>query len=108
MPADLWRYVFLFFNFWRFPLHLPFILKNMMIKILLTGGTFDKEYDEIEGKLYFNQTHLPEILELGRCKLKVSMQTLMLKDSLEMTDADRQLILNHCKDGVENKIIITH
>jgi len=68
----------------------------MSVKILITGGTFDKEYDEISGKLYFNQTHLPEILNLGRCNLQASMETLMMIDSLEMTDGDRELILSAC------------
>lgn len=80
----------------------------MAIKILITGGTFDKEYDEINGKLYFKDTHLPEILKLGRSQLQVSIRTLMMVDSLEMTEADRDLILNHCKSCEEERIVITH
>lgn len=80
----------------------------MAIKILITGGTFDKEYDEITGKLFFKNTHLPEILELGRSKLEVQVRTLMMVDSLEMTDADREIIVNHCRQCDEKKIIITH
>ena len=80
----------------------------MAIKILITGGTFDKEYDELNGKLFFKDTHLPEILKLGRCNLDIQIRTLMMIDSLEMQDADRELIINHCKQCDENKIVITH
>lgn len=80
----------------------------MAIKILITGGTFDKEYDELNGKLFFKDTHLPEILELGRSNLKVQVRTLMMIDSLEMHDADRELIISHCKQCDEEKIVITH
>ena len=80
----------------------------MAIKILITGGTFDKEYDELNGKLFFKDTHLPEILKLGRSNLPVSIRTLMMIDSLEMTDADREIIISHCKQCDEEKIIITH
>ncbi len=80
----------------------------MPIKILVTGGTFDKEYNEINGTLYFKDTHINEMLRLGRCRLETSLRTVMMIDSLEMTEADRQLILEHCKKSPENKIVITH
>lgn len=80
----------------------------MAIKILITGGTFDKEYDELNGKLFFKDTHLPEILKLGRSNLPVSISTLMMIDSLEMTDADRKVIVDHCRQCSEEKVIITH
>jgi L-asparaginase len=80
----------------------------MPIKILITGGTFDKKYDEIAGKLYFKKTHVPEMLKLGRCRLNIQARTVMMIDSLDMTEADRQLILEHCKNAPENKIVITH
>jgi L-asparaginase len=80
----------------------------MSIKILVTGGTFDKEYDEINGKLYFQNTHLPELLQMGRCKLNIEIRTLMMVDSLDMTDEDRETILNFCKKSPEERIIITH
>ncbi|MBS3158022.1 asparaginase [Candidatus Woesearchaeota archaeon] len=80
----------------------------MTIKILVTGGTFDKEYDEIEEKLVFKETHLQNILKQGRCEIKVNIRTLMLIDSLHMTTADRQLILENCKKSEEDKIVITH
>lgn len=80
----------------------------MAIKILVTGGTFDKEYDEINGRLYFKDTHLPELIKLGRSNLNVQVRTLMMVDSLEMTDADRDIIVNHCKQCSEEQIVITH
>jgi len=80
----------------------------MAIKILVTGGTFDKEYDEINGRLYFKNTHLPELIELGRCKLDIEVRTIMMIDSLDMTDEDRQMILNYCVKSTEEQIIITH
>ena len=80
----------------------------MAVKIFITGGTFDKEYDEINGRLYFNDTHLPEILDLGRCDLEVSVRTLMMVDSLEMTDHDRELIKDACHRCEEKRIVITH
>jgi len=78
------------------------------IRIFVTGGTFDKEYNELSGALYFKDTHLPEMLALGRCKLPVAVRTLMMVDSLEMTDADRNLICEQCRRASEEKIIITH
>ncbi len=80
----------------------------MSIRIFITGGTFDKEYNELNGSLYFKDTHLPEMLKLGRSKVEVDIRTLMMIDSLEMTDDDRQLIVHQCKNTDENKIIITH
>ncbi len=80
----------------------------MIVRILVTGGTFDKEYDELEGKLYFRDTHLPEMLELGRCKVKVDIRTLMMIDSLEMTETDRKIILENCIRCSENNIVVTH
>tara|TARA_B100000287_G_scaffold419281_1_gene457306 strand:+ start:86 stop:571 length:486 start_codon:yes stop_codon:yes gene_type:complete len=80
----------------------------MAVRILVTGGTFDKEYDEITGKLYFKDTHMKEILELGRSKLEVNITTLMLIDSLQMTAKDRLLILENCQRVKENQIVITH
>ncbi len=80
----------------------------MAIRILITGGTFDKEYDELHGTLYFKDTHLPEMLTLGRCKLEVHIRTVMMVDSLEMTEEDRDLILEQCRKSPEDQIVITH
>lgn len=78
------------------------------IRIFVTGGTFDKEYDEHTGQLYFQDSHLPEMLKLGRCNLKLEVRTLMMIDSLEMTDADRNLVLEQCRNAPESRIVITH
>jgi L-asparaginase len=80
----------------------------MSIRIFITGGTFDKEYNELTGQLYFKDSHLPEMLELGRNLIPVEIRTLMMIDSLEMTDDDRELIAEHCTKSPEDKIIITH
>jgi L-asparaginase len=80
----------------------------MAIRIFITGGTFDKEYNELTGQLYFKDSHLPEMLELGRNLVPVEIRTLMMVDSLEMTDDDRALIAEHCAKSPEGKIIITH
>lgn len=80
----------------------------MGIRILVTGGTFDKEYDMINGKLDFEETHVPEMLKLGRCTLETEVRTVMMVDSLDMTDTDRELLLHNCKNAPEDKIIITH
>jgi L-asparaginase len=80
----------------------------MTIRIFVTGGTFDKEYDELKGRLYFRNTHLPEMLELGRCKANVDIRILMMIDSLEMTESDREIILDNCVKCAEDRIVITH
>ncbi|MFA5134192.1 MAG: asparaginase [Patescibacteria group bacterium] len=79
-----------------------------VIKIFLTGGTFDKEYNELDGTLSFKKTHLSEILKLGRCRLDVKVETLMLIDSLDMTEADRNLIVRRCAEEPCKSIVITH
>ncbi len=78
------------------------------VRIFVTGGTFDKEYNELNGQLFFKDTHIQEILKLGRCKLDLSVRTLMLVDSLEMTDTDRSIIIESCKRADEERIVITH
>jgi L-asparaginase len=80
----------------------------MTIRIFVTGGTFDKAYNELEGRLYFKDSHLPEMLALGRSNVPVTIRTLMMIDSLEMTAADRQLILDQCRSAPEERIVITH
>jgi L-asparaginase len=80
----------------------------MAIRILVTGGTFDKEYNEITGELFFKDTHLSEMLKLGRCRMEVDIRTLMMIDSLEMTEQDRAVIADNCNRADESKIIITH
>lgn len=80
----------------------------MMIRIFVTGGTFDKEYDEMAGKLFFKDTHVPEMLSLGRCNVPVHISTLMLADSLDLSDDDRNIIVEHCRKAKEDRIVITH
>lgn len=80
----------------------------MKIRIFVTGGTFDKEYNELKGELFFKETHVSEMLSLGRCKVNVDISTLMMVDSLYMTEADRKDILEHCRKINEDKILITH
>jgi len=80
----------------------------MPIRILVAGGTFDKEYDELGGRLFFKDTHVEEMLRLGRCRVPVAVQTVMMVDSLEMTDADRRTLLEHCRQAPEKQIVITH
>lgn len=80
----------------------------MKIKIFVTGGTFDKEYNELNGELFFKDTHLTEILNLGRSRVPVDIRTLMMIDSLNMTDNDRNNIAQNCQQAAEDKIIITH
>jgi L-asparaginase len=79
-----------------------------MICIFVTGGTFDKTYDEIRGRLSFGETHLSEMLRLGRSRVEVSISTLMMIDSLDMTDADRAVIVGACADCDQSRIVVTH
>jgi L-asparaginase len=80
----------------------------MNIRIFITGGTFDKEYNELNGELFFKDTHMPEMLKLGRNRVPVDISTLMMIDSLQMTDADRESIAMHCIEASSDKIVITH
>ncbi len=78
------------------------------IKLFVTGGTFDKRYDEIKQKLVFDETHVPTTLKQGRCLAQIEIRTLMLVDSLDMTDSERLLILDQCQNAEEDRIVITH
>ena len=80
----------------------------MAIRILVTGGTFDKEYDELSGRLYFKDTHIQEMLRLGCCRLPLSFETVMMRDSLEMTSRDREMIASRCREASEEWIVVTH
>jgi L-asparaginase len=80
----------------------------MKILILVTGGTFDKEYNELAGELFFKDTHVSEMLKLGRSLVPTYVHTLMMIDSLNMTDADREAITKFCKEADQDHIIITH
>jgi L-asparaginase len=80
----------------------------MAIRLFITGGTFDKDYDEIGGRLFFRDTHVHEMLRLGRCRLELQVRTLMMVDSLDMSDGDRRLILENCRSAAEERIVVTH
>lgn len=79
-----------------------------MIQIFVTGGTFDKDYNDIKGELYFKDTHLPDMLKRGRCTLDLDVKTLMMIDSLEMTEADRSIIVHNCSRTPATQILLTH
>jgi L-asparaginase len=83
-------------------------VRDMSIRVFVTGGTFDKKYDELRGTLYFQETHLPEMLRLGRSRVDVSVRTLMMVDSLDMTEQDRDLVVEQCRRADESRIVITH
>lgn len=78
------------------------------VRIFITGGTFDKEYDELTGRLYFKETHLHEMLALGRCRLDVEIETVMMIDSLDMTESDRRFVAEKCRKAPESRIVVTH
>lgn len=78
------------------------------IRLFVTGGTFDKEYDERTGRLFFKDTHLREMLKLGRCLVDVEVRTLMMIDSLDMDDDDRTVILSQCRKCPRDRIVVTH
>ncbi len=79
-----------------------------MIRILVTGGTFDKEYDEVRGRLFFKDTHVQEMLDKGRSQVPVSVRTLMMIDSLDMTDADRAIVVEQCRQPDVDRVVVTH
>lgn len=80
----------------------------MSVRIIVTGGTFDKEYNELTGQLFFRDTHLPEMLTRGRSLVPVDIEPIMMIDSLEMTDQDRARIADRCRSAPERAIVITH
>ncbi len=80
----------------------------MTLRVFVTGGTFDKEYNEIRGRLDFRDSHISEMLERGRCRLDVSVKTLMMVDSLEMSDEERAVIAKNCQECDESQIVVTH
>lgn len=90
------------------PLSLPEQINQVMIQVFVTGGTFDKEYNLITGELFFKDTHLPEMFDRGRCTLDIDIRTLMMVDSLEMTEEDREIIMHNCRKSTASRILITH
>ena len=79
-----------------------------MIRVFVTGGTFDKTYDEIRGRLSFGDSHVPEMLRLGRSRVELTVENLMMIDSLDMTDDDRARIVTRCAECIEREIVVTH
>jgi L-asparaginase len=79
-----------------------------MIQVFVTGGTFDKEYNYLNGQLYFKDTHLKEMFTLGRCEVPIDIKTLMMVDSLEMSDEDRAIITYNCRKSTHDRILVTH
>jgi L-asparaginase len=80
----------------------------MRIRILVTGGTFDKQYDELTGRLFFRDTHVPVMLARGRCRVDVVVETVMMIDSLELDDRGRATIVERVHAASERAIVITH
>jgi L-asparaginase len=80
----------------------------MPIRILITGGTFDKEYDELTGRLFFRETHVPDMLQRGRCLVAVQLETVMMIDSLDLDDDGRAEIVRRCAACPERAVVITH
>ena len=83
-------------------------MRSEPIRVIVTGGTFDKHYDEIKGELTFRESHLPEILTRARVKVPVTVEMNQLIDSLQMQDENRMSVLSSCRESAENLIIITH
>ena len=83
-------------------------MKDLSIRILVTGGTFDKDYDELTGRLFFRETHIQAMLKRGRCRLPVHVETLMMVDSLDMTPEDRARIAAACREAPETRVVVTH
>jgi L-asparaginase len=79
-----------------------------MVQVFVTGGTFDKQYNYISGELYFKDSHLTQMFDRGRCTIDIDVRTLMMVDSLEMTDEDRDIIIHNCKKCTSDRILITH
>jgi L-asparaginase len=80
----------------------------MQIRILVTGGTFDKEYDELTGRLFFRDTHVSEMLRRGRCRAPVEIETVMMIDSLDLDEAGRARIVDRCRHCAERAVVVTH
>ncbi len=81
---------------------------NIPLRLFITGGTFDKEYDELSGRLYFRDSHLAEMLRLGRSSVQLTLTTLMMVDSLDMTDQQRGFVVEACRSAPEERIVLTH
>ena len=83
-------------------------MSDETVRIIVTGGTFDKHYDEIKGELTFTETHVPEVLRRARVSVPVEVELNQLIDSLFMQDVNRRSVLESCMKAPESRIIITH
>lgn len=86
--------------------HTAFV--DTAIRIIITGGTFDKQYDELRGELTFRDSHLPSILKQVRLSVPVELEINQLVDSLDMRESDRTRIADACADSPQERIVITH
>ena len=77
-------------------------------RIIVTGGTFDKQYDAIKGELTFKDTHLPAILQQARVTIPVAIEINQLIDSLHMHDEHRAKVLDACRAAPEDSIVVVH
>jgi L-asparaginase len=84
------------------------MFSGMKLRILVTGGTFDKVYDELTGRLFFRDSHVPQMLQRGRCRLDVAVETVMMIDSLDMDDRGRAAIVGRCRAAAERALVVTH
>jgi L-asparaginase len=84
------------------------MFSGMKLRILVTGGTFDKVYDELTGRLFFRDTHVPQMLQRGRCRLDVAVETVMMIDSLDMDDRGRAAVVGRCRAAAERALVVTH
>lgn len=80
----------------------------MTLRLIATGGTFDKHYNELNGVLGFAESHLPEVIKRSRMTVPVALDVLPLLDSLDMQAPDRQRVLSACQAAPENAIVIVH
>jgi L-asparaginase len=80
----------------------------MTLRLIATGGTFDKHYNELTGVLGFSDSHLPDVIARTRMTIPVALDVLPLLDSLDMQDADRQRVLASCQGAPEQAIVIIH
>jgi len=80
----------------------------MSVRVIVTGGTFEKQYDALKGELTFKDSHLPRILELVRCTAPVVLEVNQLIDSLHMQAADRERVLAACAQAPESRLLVIH
>ena len=80
----------------------------LKIKIFSVGGTIDKIYFDAKSTYEVGPPNISTVLSELSLNIDYSVSSLFQKDSLEMTDADREIIFNHVRDAEEDLIIITH